>query len=101
MQLDDLNFADDLALPSHTQLQMSEKAISVPAAASVLVGINIHKGKSTILLYKSTYNNRITHDGEAMEDVKLFTYLGSITDEHDGSDADVNVQICKARAVYL
>ncbi|VDP45978.1 unnamed protein product [Schistosoma curassoni] len=45
MQLDDLDFADDLALLSQTQQQMQEKTISV-AAASAAVGLNIHKGKS-------------------------------------------------------
>ncbi|VDP38344.1 unnamed protein product [Schistosoma margrebowiei] len=29
-----------------------------------------------------------TIDGEDLEDVKTFTYLGSITDEHGGSDTD-------------
>ncbi|VDO68440.1 unnamed protein product [Schistosoma margrebowiei] len=33
--------------------------------------------------------------------VKTFTYLGSITDEHGGSDADMKARIGKARAVYL
>ncbi|VDO83362.1 unnamed protein product [Schistosoma margrebowiei] len=35
-----------------------------------------------------------------MEDVKSFTYLGSINDEHGGSDADVKARIGKARAAY-
>ncbi|VDO57021.1 unnamed protein product, partial [Schistosoma margrebowiei] len=34
-------------------------------------------------------------------DVKTFTYLGSIIDEHGGSDADVKARIGKARATYL
>ncbi|VDO95842.1 unnamed protein product [Schistosoma margrebowiei] len=48
MQLDDLDFADDLALLSQTQQQMQEKTNSV-AAASAAVGLNIHKGKSNII----------------------------------------------------
>ncbi|VDP56722.1 unnamed protein product [Schistosoma curassoni] len=36
-----------------------------------------------------------------MDDIKTFTYLGSIVDEHGGSDADVKAQIGKARAAYL
>ncbi|CAH8505835.1 unnamed protein product [Schistosoma guineensis] len=50
MQLDDLDFADDLALLSQTQ-QMQEKTNSV-AAASAAIGLNIHKGKSRILRCK-------------------------------------------------
>ncbi|VDP61655.1 unnamed protein product [Schistosoma curassoni] len=81
MRLNDLDFADDLALLSHTQQQIQEKTTGV-AAASAAVGLNIHKGKSEILRYNTTYTNRITLDDEALEDVKTFTYLGSIIDEH-------------------
>ncbi|VDP59109.1 unnamed protein product [Schistosoma mattheei] len=47
------------------------------------------------------WTNRITTDGEDFEDVKTFTYLGSINDKHGGSDADVWARIGKARAAYL
>ncbi|VDO81641.1 unnamed protein product [Schistosoma margrebowiei] len=68
MQLDDLDFVDDLALLSHTQQQMQEKTTSV-AAASAAVGFNIHKGKSKILPYNTACTNPITIDGEDLEDV--------------------------------
>ncbi|VDP42272.1 unnamed protein product [Schistosoma curassoni] len=78
---------------------MQEKTTSV-AAASAAVGLNIHKGKSKILRYNTACTNPITID-EDLEDVKTFTYLGSIIVEHGGSDADVKARIGKARAVYL
>ncbi|VDP16755.1 unnamed protein product [Schistosoma margrebowiei] len=84
MQLDDLDFADDLALLSQTQQQMQEKTNSVTAASAAVA-----------------CTNPITIDGEDLEDVKTFTYLGSIIDEHGGSDADVKARIGKARAAYL
>ncbi|VDO97851.1 unnamed protein product [Schistosoma mattheei] len=89
-----------MALLPHTQQQMQEKMTSV-AAASEAVGLNIHKEKYKILRYNTTCNNRITLDGEDLEDVKSFTYLGSIIDEHGGSDAHRKVRISKARAAYL
>ncbi|VDP04337.1 unnamed protein product [Schistosoma margrebowiei] len=100
MQSDDLDFADDLTLLSQSQQKMQEKTNSV-AAASAAVGLNIHKGKSKVLRYNTTCTNPITIDGENLKDVKTFTYLGSIIDEHGGSDADVKAQIGQARAVYL
>ncbi|VDO86790.1 unnamed protein product [Schistosoma margrebowiei] len=100
MQLDDLDFADDLALLSQTQQQMQEKTISV-ATASVAVGLNIHKGKSKILRDYAACTGPITIDGEDLEDVKTFTYLGSIIDEQGESDADVRARIGKARGTYL
>ncbi|VDP31164.1 unnamed protein product [Schistosoma curassoni] len=100
MQLDDIDFADDLALLSQSQQQMQERTTSV-AVASAALGINIHKGKSKNLRYNTACTNPIALDGEDLEDVKTFTYLGSIIDEHGGSDADVKARIGKARAAYL
>ncbi|VDO51574.1 unnamed protein product [Schistosoma margrebowiei] len=100
MQLDDLDFADDLALLSHTQQQMQEKTTGV-AATPEAVGLNIHNGKSKILRYNTACTNRITIDGEDLEEVKFFTYLSSIIDEHGGSDADVKARFGKARSAYL
>ncbi|VDO86425.1 unnamed protein product [Schistosoma margrebowiei] len=82
-QLDNLNFAADLALLSHTQQQMKEKTTSV-AAPSAAVDLNVHKWKSKILRYNTVCNN-----------------LSSIIDEHGGYDIEVKARIGKARAAYL
>ncbi|VDP76137.1 unnamed protein product [Schistosoma mattheei] len=100
MQLDDLHFADDLALLLQSQQQIQEKTTSV-AAASAAVGLSIRKGKSKILRYSTVCTNPVTMDGEDLEDVKTFTYLGSIIDEQGRSDADAKERIGKARAAYL
>ncbi|VDO59346.1 unnamed protein product [Schistosoma margrebowiei] len=71
-QLDDLDFADDLALLSHTHEQMQIKTANV-AAVSASVGLNIHKGKTKVLKYNTENNNPITLDGETLEDVGSFT----------------------------
>ncbi|VDO89007.1 unnamed protein product, partial [Schistosoma margrebowiei] len=100
MELKDLEFSDDLTLLSHTQQQMQEKTNRVSVSSAAL-GLNIHKGKSKILQYNTASTNPITIDGEDLEDVKTFTYLSSIIDEHGGSDADVKARTGKARAAYL
>ncbi|VDP74422.1 unnamed protein product [Schistosoma curassoni] len=99
IQLDDLDFTDYLALLSQTQQQMQERT-SV-ATASAAVDLNMHKGKSRILRYNTACTNPVTIDREDLEDVKIFTYLGSIIDEQSGSDADMKARIGKARAAYL
>ncbi|VDP39645.1 unnamed protein product [Schistosoma margrebowiei] len=106
MQLDDLDFADDLALLSQTQQQMQQNTISVAAASAAIV-LNIHKGKNAgedeqcSSSLSSTCTNSTTIDGEDLEDVKTFTYLGSIIDEQGGSDVDVKARMGKARTAYL
>ncbi|VDO56848.1 unnamed protein product [Schistosoma margrebowiei] len=100
MKLGDIDFADDVALLSHTQQQMQEKTTSV-AAASSTVDLNIHKGKSNIVRCNTICISQITIDGEDLEDIRTFTYLCSIVEEHDGSDADMKGWIGEARAAYL
>ncbi|VDP37316.1 unnamed protein product [Schistosoma curassoni] len=100
MQLDDVHSADDLGLLSHTQKQIKQKTTSV-AAASAVVDLNIHKGKNEIFRYDTTRTNRIALDGEALDDIKTFTYLVSVTEVHGGSDADVKTRVGKARVTYL
>ncbi|VDO99811.1 unnamed protein product [Schistosoma margrebowiei] len=98
-QLDDLDFADDLALLSCTQEQMQMKTASV-AAVCTSVGLNKHKGKT-----KAPNTTRRTAMQsllvKKLEDVESFTYLGSIIDEQGGSDADVKARIGKARVAFL
>ncbi|VDO82920.1 unnamed protein product [Schistosoma curassoni] len=89
---------DNLAILSHTQ-QRIRKTTGV-AADLAAIGLNIHKGKNKILRYNKACNKRITLDREDLKDVKTFTYLGSIIDEHGGFDADVKVRISIARAAY-
>ncbi|VDP82663.1 unnamed protein product [Schistosoma mattheei] len=93
MQLDDLDFADDLVLLSQSQQQMQEKTTSIAAGASTGVCLNIRKPERQILPYNTACTNPIKIDGEDLEDVKTFTYLDSITDEQGGSDADVKARI--------
>ncbi|VDP01682.1 unnamed protein product [Schistosoma margrebowiei] len=79
---------------------MQMKTASV-AAVSASVGLIIHKGKTKVLKFKAENNNPITLDGETLEDIESFTYLGSIIDEQGGSDADVKARIGKARTAFL
>ncbi|VDP78326.1 unnamed protein product [Schistosoma curassoni] len=99
-QSEDLDFADELAILSHTHEQMQIKTASV-AAVSASVGLSIHKGKTKVLKFKPENSNPITLDGETLEDVEPLTYLGSIIDEQGGSDADINARTGKARVAFI
>lgn len=98
-QFDDLDFADDLALLSHIQQQMQEKT-TIIATHSACLGLIIHKGKSKILKVNNNNTAPIRLEGEALEEVESFTYLGSVVDKLGGTDADVKVPIGKARAAF-
>ncbi|XP_062408364.1 uncharacterized protein LOC134099491 [Sardina pilchardus] len=86
--LDDLDFADDLALVSHSQQWMQEKT-STAAANSTHLGLNIHKGKSKVLKVNTNNTKPILLEGEALDELNNFTYLGSIVNKQGGADTDV------------
>ncbi|VDO87700.1 unnamed protein product [Schistosoma margrebowiei] len=74
----------------HEQMQIKTASV---AAVSASVGLSIHKEKTKVLKFKTKNSNPIALDGETLEDVKSFTYLGIIINEQEGSDADVKVKI--------
>ena len=78
-QLDDLDFADDLALLPHAQQQMQEKT-NIVAGNSAHLGLNVHGGKSKIVKVNSTSTVSVTLGVDAIEEVDHFTYLGSVVD---------------------
>lgn len=98
-QLDDLDFADDLALLSQAQQQMQEKTSTI-AENSARIGLKIHRGKSKVLKVNTSSTTPIILEDTALEEVENFTYLGSIVDKQGGTDADVRVRIGKARAAF-
>ena len=80
-QLDDLDYVDDLALLFHTQRQMQKKTKAIPDNSACL-GQKVHRGKSKVLKNKAVVSTTlITLDGDALEDMTRFTYLGSIVDK--------------------
>ena len=68
-QLDDLDFADDLALLSHTQQQMQEKTI-IMTEHSAGLGLNVHITKSKILKVNSTSTVSLTLCMETIEEAE-------------------------------
>ena len=99
-QLEDLDFADDLVLLSHSHQQMQDKTTEL-AAVSLQVGLNIHKGMTKVLRMNAASTDPVTLEGNALEEVETFTYLGSVINKRGGTDADVRARIGKARVAFL
>ena len=99
-QLDDLDFADDLALLSHTQAQMQEKT-TVLDSLSRSIGLHIHAGKSKIFRINNANQAAIVVNNKRLEEVDSFVYLGSVTDRRGGTEADIKARIGKARTAFL
>ena len=99
-QLDDLDFADDLALLSHNCRQMQEKTDCLEAT-SAKTGLRINKKKTEVIRINATANTPIKVKGEPIKEVESFTYLGSIIDKEGGTDRDVAARIGKARGAFV
>ena len=84
-QLEDLDFADYIALLSHTQQQMQAKTDRMAEAAGS-VGLRINKGKSKILKINANNLDPITFENEPFEKVTNFTYLRSIVIKVDQTE---------------
>ncbi len=74
--LEDLDFADDLALVSHTHQHMQEKTTRLGYFAQQ-VGLKIKQRKSEVMALNISDPSPILVYGEALTATKEFTYLGS------------------------
>lgn len=98
-QLDDLDFADDLALLSHSHKQIQEKTDRLNYYSHNL-GLQIHSNKTKVLRMNAT-DSPVMLQGKPIEDVDRFTYLGSVIDEQGGASEDIKVRIQKARGAFV
>ena len=98
-QLNDLDFADDLALLSSTRQQMQAKTDAM-AEKSAQVGLKINRGKSKVLRVNNQSQEPINVYEEPIEEVDIFIYLGSVVDKTGGADADIKARKGKARSAF-
>ena len=99
-QLDDLDFADDLALLSHSLSQMQDKTNCLETILAG-TGLKINKKKTELMKINSTAHTPVTVRGEPIRKVDSFFYLGSAIDRQGGTDRDVTARIGKARAAFV
>ena len=98
-QLDDLDFADDIALLAHTYQQMQEKTTQLEKSAAKL-GLSASKPKTKSMRMNVTNTTPLMLQTGDIEDVSSFTYLGSTVSTTGGTDDDVKARIGKARVVF-
>ena len=97
--LEDLDFADDLALLSHNSHQMQDKTTALYNVSRQL-GLNIHKGKTKVMRLNTESTDKIKLNGEDLGDIDKFIYLGSNIDKDGGADNDIKIRIGKARNIF-
>ena len=99
-QLDDLDFADDIALLSHSQKQMQEKSKTLYEVAAT-TGLRVSIKKTQVLRVNANSTSPIVMNGNILEEVDNFRYLGSVLDKNGGTDEDIKARIGKARTAFV
>ena len=70
-QLDDLDFADDLALLSHNHSQMQDKT-TLLETTSAGTGLKINRKKTELMKMNTTANEPVTVGGEPIRELESF-----------------------------
>ena len=97
--LQDLHFADDIAILSSTPTHLQEKTddLHINAKKTRLI---ISKKKSKIMCVNSDASRPINIDGELLEHIEDFTYLGSVISTDNSAQKDIKARLNKARCAF-
>ena len=98
-KLEDLDFADDIALLSHRQ-QDAQSKLNRLAEEARKVGLNINKRKTEVMRINNELDRPIQLDGEEIIDTDKFVYLGSVVNRDGGTEEDIKSRINKARLAF-
>ena len=101
-RLDDLDFADGIALLSHSHQGMQSKVTQL-AKISAKTDLRFSKSKTKVMRVNTRNADKLELDGEATDERENFTYLGSnfsMVDLTGGSDRDIQGRSGEARAAF-
>ena len=97
--LDDLDFADDLALLSHTHQHIQDKTNRLQKFGQQ-VGLRISSKKTEMMTINVSTPAPVQVNGEDLRQADKFTYLGSIIRPEGGTKEDIHSRLGKARSVF-
>jgi len=98
-KLDDLDFADDVALLSCTKQHIQNKTTKMNEEAR-RVGLKINKGKTKVMRINRKSQEKVAVDGQDIGEIE-FNYLGAtICKEGGGGMKDLKNRLSKARGTF-
>ncbi|MCG8432127.1 MAG: reverse transcriptase family protein, partial [Candidatus Omnitrophica bacterium] len=97
--LEDLDFADDLALLATRYADMQEKTNRLNTYSKP-TGLSFNVPKTKHMSINTTPPSPITIDGEPVGEVDDFVYLGSMVSKDSGTQKDIRCRINKARTAF-
>nr|KAG5687784.1 hypothetical protein BaRGS_025678 [Batillaria attramentaria] len=97
--LEDLDFADDIALLSSTMNHLQAKTTKLEDNAA-RVGLKLNAKKCKVLKTNSKSNASLKVGHSEVEEVESFTYLGANVTKDGGGTADIKKRIALASASF-
>jgi len=97
--LEDLDFADDLALISSTERHIQTKVSNLGRYAK-MTGLRNNTAKTMMMNWNNPSVREVQVNGEELETVSKFVYLGGTVTQEGGSDEDIRSRFGKARAAF-
>jgi len=98
-KLDDVDFADDIALISSTREQMQQEVRSL-STNSKGIGLKVNAEKTKLLRLNTSNTEKVQVDGQDIEEVESFVYLGTNLSNEGGTEDDIKARLGKARVAY-
>nr|XP_058949249.1 uncharacterized protein LOC131777053 [Pocillopora verrucosa] len=98
--LEDLDFADDLALLSHTRQHILEKTDRL-SMFSNQVGLRISLKKTEAMCFNIPSPTKIRVRGQDIPYTNKFTYLGSVLCQDGGTSVDIQSRWNKAKNAFM
>lgn len=98
-KLNDLDFADDIALLSSTRQQIQQKVSSL-SNNSKATGLRINSAKTKLLRINTANDEKVQVDDHDIEEVERFVYLGAHVSTSGGTEDDIQARLGKARVAY-
>lgn len=100
-RLEDLDFADDICLMANSRQELEEKLVRlVTYGKQVGLKVNVAKTKFMRINPQVSRNQPLLIEGEIIDEVENFCYLGSIIAKDGGADLCVDNRIQKARQAF-
>lgn len=97
--LEDLDFADDLALISSKRVHIQTK-VNNSGQYGTMTSLTISTVKTKLMRWNSPTIEMVQVDGKELEEVLKFVYLGGTLTQKGGSEEDIRSRLGKARAAF-
>ena len=98
--LEDLDFADDLTLLSHTHQHKQKKTTRMFCMFAQQVGLKISQKKTEVMMLNVSNPSPVKLNGEDLPTTEEFTYLGSTVRHDGGAGSDIRNRLNKARNAF-